>query len=218
MNDSETTEVTEPETGQTTNESTLPQADQTQEPEPQPEKGKDNQGDEVAKWKALARKNETLAKRNKEALDKALAEQQAILDNIAQALGLKKADEDPQKVAEKLTAELTSTRDELRQARVELAVYKAASRHGGDPDALLDSRSFLRAVAQLNPDDDGFADAIADAIKDAIKANPKLAAQPAPEKAAPPPRSGGEMPGAPARGNTKRPTGLAAAIRRHYGH
>src|SRR5690606_22978738 len=149
---------------------------------------------------------------------KALAEQQAILDNIAQALGLKKADEDPQKVAEKLTAELTSTRDELRQARVELAVYKAASRHGGDPDALLDSRSFLRAVAQLNPGDDGFADAIADAIKDAIKANPKLAAQPAPEKAAPPPRSGGEMPGAPARGTTKRPTGLAAAIRRHYGH
>src|SRR5690606_20318571 len=94
MNDTETTEATEPETGQTTNESTPPQADQTQEPEPQPEKGRDNQGDEAAKWKALARKNETLAKRNKEALDKALAEQQAILDNIAQALGLKKADED----------------------------------------------------------------------------------------------------------------------------
>lgn len=172
----------------------------------------DGKADDAAALKARARQWETRAKQNKSELDKLRAEQAALIDNIATALGLKpKADDDPKAVAEQLTSELTATRDELRQSRVELAVYRAAARHGGDPDALLDSRAFLRAVAGLDPDDEGFADAVADAIKAAVKANPKLAAQ----KASPPPRSSGEMPGAPG-GNAKRPTGLAAAISSYY--
>nr|PZN39772.1 MAG: hypothetical protein DIU60_20335 [Actinomycetota bacterium] len=203
---------------------------QAADTQPEPDKGddtaddkggKDGKGDDdAASLKSIARRWETRAKQNKAELDKLRAEHTALIDQIAKALGLKAdADDDPAKVAEKLTSELASTRDELRQARVELAVHRAAARHGGDPDALLDSRSFLKAVADLDPDDDGFDKAVSEAIADAIKANPRLAAKPAPEpdpgKKAPS-RSGGDMTGAPDRGR-QRPTGLAAAIRSYYG-
>ncbi|MFF0721338.1 hypothetical protein [Micromonospora sp. NPDC003816] len=63
-----------------------------------------------------------------------------------------------------------------RQTAVELAVYKSAGKAGADPDAVLDSRGFLAAVADLDPEDGEFNDKVTAAIKAAVKSNAKLAA------------------------------------------
>lgn len=74
------------------------------------------------------------------------------------------ADVDPVKVAEQAEAD-------ARQARTELAVYRAASTLGADPDALLDSAAFLRGLAEVNPTDSA---AVTAAIQAAIETNPRL--------------------------------------------
>jgi len=73
--------------------------------------------------------------------------------------------------AEQLTKALTDRETEARQAKTELAVYKAAGKHGADADALLDSRGFLAKLADIDPSD---TKAIDKAIKDAVEDNPKL--------------------------------------------
>lgn len=129
-------------------------------------------------WKAEARKWEERAKENKKALEQANTGQTATaqqLDQIAQLLGLKKGETaDPAKLAEQLSGKDT----ELRQSRVELAVHRMAGKHGANPDALLDSRSFLTSVKDLDPSGKNFAQDLESAIKDAVKANASLKATP----------------------------------------
>lgn len=72
----------------------------------------------------------------------------------------------------KLTAQVAASGAEARRAQVELAVYRAAEAAGGDPSALLDSRAFLDALANADPND---APAITAAIATAVEANPRLA-------------------------------------------
>ena len=92
------------------------------------------------------------------------------LDAIQKALNPDaKGGEKP--TAEALTQALTERETEARQARTELAVYKAASKLDADADALLDSRSFLAKLKDLDPSKTADIDK---AIKDAIKDNPKL--------------------------------------------
>ncbi|MFE7262250.1 hypothetical protein ACFU9B_09305 [Streptomyces sp. NPDC057592] len=82
---------------------------------------------------------------------------------------------------------------ELRTARVELAVARVAADEGARGDRLLNSRSFLASVADLDPLDKGFADKLTAAIKTAMDADPEL------YRATPtPPRGGGEFNGPPA--------------------
>lgn len=204
---------TEPETGGDDT-GTTPPADPTPDPKPEPDKGKaKDPADELAKWKALSRQNETAAKEARKAIEKAEQDKQSTLDAIARALGLKKGEEvDPAKLAEQLTGERDTARSELRQTRIELAIYETASKHGAKPSALRDSRSFLSKVADLDPSDKGFRDALIEAAKEAVKDNPALAA----EASKPPARSGAEMTGAPGgAGGGKRPTSLAAAVANH---
>lgn len=137
-------------------------------------------------WKAEARKWEQRAKDNKSASETATAQQQSTLDTIAKALGLKTDDADPAKLAAQLAAKDT----EARQSKVELAVYRAASTHGADPAALLDSRGFLNSVNDLDPSGKDFNSKVSDAIKAAVEGNPKLKVTPPG-----PARSGGEFPG-----------------------
>jgi hypothetical protein len=109
----------------------------------------------------------------------------AQLDQIAKALGLK-SDADPVE----LQKQLDTRASEARQARLELAVYRAAKTAGADADALLDSRAFLAAMADVDlaaADADSKIDA---AVKAAVKANGKLAAAPAA-----PGKSGAEITG-----------------------
>lgn len=124
-------------------------------------------------WKAEARKWETRAKENKTAAEKEANERQSTqstLDAIAKALGLKSDDApNPEKLAEQLTAE----QQRAREAQVQLAVYRNAAANEANADALLDSASFLRTLADVDPND---AEAVSAAIKTAVEANPRLKA------------------------------------------
>ena len=96
----------------------------------------------------------------------------ALAQEIGKALGLVKDDETPDPA--KLTEQLTATQAQARQAAIELAVYKAAGKHSGDPVAILDSRAFLASVQALDPNGSDFNTAVDAAIKAAVDGNPKL--------------------------------------------
>ncbi|MER6236534.1 hypothetical protein ABT185_10770 [Streptomyces clavifer] len=175
---------------------------------PPSESGKDDKGTksgdtnwqaEAEKWKAQARKHEDRSKNTTTELQR----QSALLAQLAEKAGIKLDDGKPD--PDKLTQQLTATQGKARQSAVELAVYRAASKHAADPDALLDSRGFLKQVDDLDPDSDDFAMRVGDAIKAAVDSNPKLQTAPAP-----PARSGTEMSG---RGEgTRKLTNLADAV------
>jgi hypothetical protein len=99
------------------------------------------------------------------------AAEQNALKKIMAALGMGDDGEpDPAKLQEQTKRQQA----ELRQSKVELAVYRSASRAGGDPDTLLDSRAFLTLVSELDPADADFDTQVVDAIKSAVKKNPRL--------------------------------------------
>ncbi|MFD6873272.1 MULTISPECIES: hypothetical protein [unclassified Streptomyces] len=113
----------------------------------------------------------------------------------AQLLGIL----DPSKAGQEATPEelaqqLTSAQDQARQTAVQLAVYRTAAAAGADPDALLDSRQFAAALADVDPAD---TDAVTTAIKAAVLANPRLGA-----KITGPPVAGREFNSAPPQGVT----------------
>jgi hypothetical protein len=85
---------------------------------------------------------------------------------MAKALGI---GDDTEVDADKLTGELTAAQATARQKDVELAVFKAAAKAGVDGDALLDSRSFLASVADLDPSDADFSTAVTQAVTTAAK-------------------------------------------------
>ncbi|WP_371538397.1 hypothetical protein OG210_21915 [Streptomyces sp. NBC_00466] len=67
-----------------------------------------------------------------------------------------------------------------REATVKLAVFQTAGKHGADPEALLDSASFSKAIGKLDPSADTFAANVESAIKKAVESNSRLKAQTAP--------------------------------------
>ncbi|GAA4059793.1 hypothetical protein [Actinomadura miaoliensis] len=148
--------------------------------------------------RAEAAKSRTTAKQT-------AAEQarQDLAQQIGKALGLVK-DGDKAPDPAQLAQELAASQDEGRQARVELAVYKAAAKAGADPEALLDSRAFLAQIKDVDPGD---AKKISDLIKKAVESNPKVRAVQAP------PASGAPMGGQPP---TSKPKSLEAAIAARY--
>ncbi|WP_052432815.1 hypothetical protein [Streptacidiphilus carbonis] len=128
---------------------------------------------------------------------------------LAVALGLA-ADEqppDPAKLAADLQAAQEQARTDLAQRdtamraqQVELAVLRNAAKHGGNGDALLDSRTFMTAVQGLDPASDDFAERLGEAIKTAVEGGTQFkapAAEPAAPKQPAVARSGGEFNGSP---------------------
>ncbi|MFI7890884.1 hypothetical protein ACIFUY_06425 [Streptomyces sp. CACIS-1.16CA] len=152
-------------------------------------------------------------KAKREALErKAKDDQDTLMKRVAAAFGIE-TDEakppTPEELAKQLAEEQTRTKasdDRARQTLVELAVYKTAGKHGGDPDALLDSRTFAKAIEKLDPSADGFDDAVAQAVKTAVDSNSKLAAKAPKREPEPTPAGGAPMDGA---GNGKRQLGKA---------
>lgn len=139
-----------------------------------------------------------------EAQVKKIEQDQAdFMQKMATLFGVKTDDKQPptpEELAQQLAEEQTRTKasdDRARQTQVELAVYKTASRHGGDPDALLDSRTFAKALAKLDPSADGFDEAVAKAVKTAVDSNSKLAAKAPKQEPEPTPAGGAPMEGAP---------------------
>ncbi|MEK2473826.1 hypothetical protein [Streptomyces noursei] len=126
-------------------------------------------------------------------------ELRAALDAVTKALNPNgdQGEQDPAALAATVAErdkQLDQTGAELRTARVELAAYKAAADHGARADRLLNSRSFLDAVAALDPADGKFDEQLVAAIRAAVEADPDL------YRATPavPGRGGAEFNGAPA--------------------
>ncbi|MFE0651346.1 hypothetical protein ACFVZH_22435 [Streptomyces sp. NPDC059534] len=165
---------------------------------------------ELADARKEAAKNRTTAKA--QAAEEART---ALAQEIGKALGLVKADEapDPEKlaaaIAEKDSA-LTAREAEIRSKDVELAVWARAEKAGAKAGALLDSRGFVKALAELDPAAKGFTQSLDEAIKAAVKSNPAFAAQQAT-------RSGGDLSGGTGESRAKQRNGsLAGAIQNHY--
>ena len=91
-----------------------------------------------------------------------------LTESIAKALGLAKDDETPDPA--KLTEQLTTAQQNAKQAALELAVFRSTA-DASVANALLDSRSFLEKVANIDSSDTA---AIAAAVGDAVTANPAL--------------------------------------------
>ena len=136
------------------------------------------------------------------------SQQQAQLDAIAKAAGLKDDDTppDPVKLAEQITAEQSkTTAAETRAVTAErqLAVFKVAAdpEVGGNALALLDSASFLDSLKDIDPTD---AEKVKSVVEAVIEKNPLFKASQAP--ATPP------FPGGPRSSATPRAGSLGEAI------
>ncbi|MGQ4733340.1 hypothetical protein ACUN3E_37495 [Streptomyces sp. Ju416(a)] len=156
-------------------------------------------------------------KAKREALEqKAKDDQDTLMKRVANAFGLETDEEKPptpEELAKQLDearGETKESRAQARQTQVELAVYKTAGKHGGDPDALLDSRNFAKAIEKLDPNADGFDEAVAKAVKTAVDSNSKLAAKAPKQEPEPTPAGGAPMDGA---GGSKKQLGEADLAR-----
>jgi len=140
--------------------------------------------------KALAAEREQSKTARAEATA-AKAAQDAITLSIGKALGLVKDNEpaDPEAVAR----QLADSGSETKQAKIELAVFKAALTVGADPGALLDSRAFMVALKDIDPSDSA---AVTAAITTAVTDNPRLGAAPGSRLPAPNPAQGSSANGA----------------------
>jgi hypothetical protein len=141
---------------------------------------------------------------------------QAALDAVNKALNpdAQDGEQDPAQLAAAVAERDTQIADlsaQLRTAQVELAAYKAAGEQGTRADRLLNSRSFLDAVAKLDPADAKFDEQLKAAITATVDADPDLYRA----VATGPARAGGEFRGAP--GADKRPATLHDAIAARMG-
>lgn len=163
---------------------------------------------------------EANGKAREEARQKAAEEASAaVIAKIGEALGLTKS-ETKELTSEELVKKLSeaeakggTAEAEAKQTKIELAVYRTASKKdvGGDPEALLDSRSFLAKVQALDPAAKDFNDKVSQAIKDAIKDNPKLKLQAGAGSSSADHSGGGGETG------EKKSAGLTGAVAGHYG-
>lgn len=139
----------------------------------------------------------------------------AVTEKLGKALGLVKDDgpPDPEALAKALAEKditIAASAAALRAKDVELAVHGRAEKQGAKAAALLDSRSFLAAIKDLDPADKAFGKALDDAIAAAVKDNPAAYA------VARAGRSGGEHGGSSGESGVRRRPGLAGSIAAHY--
>lgn len=113
-----------------------------------------------------------------------------LIATIAKATGIEQAPPDPAALTQQLEAQTSAT----RQASLELAVYRAAASAGGDPNALLDSVSFVKSLDGLDPSD---SDAVIAKVTAAVAANPALGTAPARRAPGTNPAAGSSANGAP---------------------
>ncbi|WP_263120848.1 hypothetical protein [Cellulomonas sp. RIT-PI-Y] len=134
----------------------------------------------------------------------------AVLQEFGKALGFIK-DGDGTPDVDALTKQATDAQVAARTAQIELAVFRTAGNHEGDPNALLDSRAFLAKVADLDPTDAEFQTKVDAAVKAAIADNPKLKAA---QAAA---RSGTDLTGGTGEGRSTTPKSLTDAVASRIG-
>jgi len=153
-----------------------PPAAQQQAPAAQPG---DGLPDDPAVLKSLIvdLRRENAASRTNAKTQAAEEARNALAQDIGKALGLVQ-DENATPKPEELTAQVQAAQAAARESAVQLAVYRTASTHQGDPNALLDSRAFLAKVTDLDPAAADFQAQVDAAVKAAVADNPKLKAAP----------------------------------------
>lgn len=173
---------------------TEPKTEPTPEPtKPSKEPVQEAPEEKVARLEAEVKKVRDEAAKARIDKKEAVAEAKAELaQQFGQALGLVAEDTpDPAKLLEQSNA----FKSQARQAEIQLAVYQAADAVNGDPQALLDSRTFLARVAEIDPNDSA---ALAAAIHEAVTMNPRLgkptASAPGPMRPNPAQGSSGSAP------------------------
>ncbi|MEU1141787.1 hypothetical protein ABZ392_33765 [Streptomyces sp. NPDC005885] len=185
--------------------------------------GKDDKGEDLAATvkrleKELAHANREAGKARTDAKKQAADEAvKALTQQLGKALGFVKDDTppDPKALAEAIAQKDTtiSEKDSVIRAKdVELAVWSRAEKQKAKAGALLDSRAFVAAIAELDPSDKGFKDALDKAIKEAVEGN-KAAFSMTP----PAGKSGADLSGGTREGAAKRGGSLSGAIANHYG-
>lgn len=133
--------------------------------------------------------------------------QRDALRSLAKAAGIDlPGDEDEQVDPAKLTQELTAAQQAQRDTALELTLYKTAASANADPTKLLDSRSFMAAVKDVDPSDGA---AVKAAIAKAVTDNPTLKAQAAGQSSADHAGGSGE-------GRTRTPKSLTDAVAGAY--
>lgn len=153
-------------------------APDTPTPTPEPKKA-DNPWEDpaVAKAEIERLRRENASSRTNAKATAADEARKELAQTIGKALGL--VNDEPVDPAE-LTKQLTATQAQAKQAALELAVFKA-SPDASVANALLDSRTFLAKVADLDPSD---GEALAAAVTDAVANIPALGKRtPAPNPA-----------------------------------
>ena len=146
-------------------------------PDPSASKGEqgeeqDEQGSQADDPKLKAARDE--AAQNRIKAREAASEKDQLIQTLGKALGLVKDDDEQGKGpdAEALAAQVEKSQTEATEAARELAVYKAAATNGADPSKLLDSRSFLNSIKDV---DHGDEKALGAAIKAAVDNNKSFA-------------------------------------------
>jgi hypothetical protein len=91
------------------------------------------------------------------------------LEALKTALGLGE-----NQTPEQIKAAATAAQNELKSAQAQVSVARLAGKGGANLTALLDSRTFLNSLSQIDSSND---DAVLTAIKAAVQSNPALAAQ-----------------------------------------
>lgn len=157
-----------------------------------------------------AYQNRVKAREQQQAAEKAAQEKADLIQTLGKALGLVKDDdgEGDGPDADALAKQVAQSQAQAAEAARELAVYKAASAHGADPAKLLDSRSFLASIAEVDHTD---SKALGAAIKTAVQGNSSFALARAAGASTADTASG------PGGGSTpKAEVSLADALARHY--
>ncbi|MGN7977431.1 hypothetical protein ACTJJ4_07640 [Microbacterium sp. 22195] len=122
-------------------------------------------------------RRENAATREKAKTDAAAAADAArseVAQQIGKALGLVKDDEpvDPDALLKQAQAERQTAIDEANATKRDLAVLRNAEKHDANVEELLESVSFGRKLAALDPTADDFASQVDALIKDTVDGNP----------------------------------------------
>jgi hypothetical protein len=107
-------------------------------------------------------------------VEQQLAAQGETLAKLAAVFNPESTTEDPAQQLANITTEAESLRTETAQLRAELLVHTIAGDNGGNPVALLDSRTFTNKLHGLDPSADEYPAQVAEAIKDAVSKNASL--------------------------------------------
>jgi hypothetical protein len=97
------------------------------------------------------------------------ADRASQFDNVLSELGVEdNATFDPKNFAD----EHKSLRDKYTKERLNFAVWKAATEHGGNRDLLLDSSKFQAKAKELDVFSDDFTDQVSSLVSETMEANP----------------------------------------------